>query len=185
MRTKCLSLVAVALSLLFADSTAAQGPMVGVEPIVVTLSALPPGNIFERFYPNVFDLAHPKKLTFQGAVTNANLNQPAFVDLWFDWIDPADPVGTPPRTSGIFPIDLAPGASISYGSPLGPPAIMYTIPFCPPQVSIHIQNNGPGQPVIVDGLFIHECLIPEPATGTLLGMGLMGIAGAMRRRRTR
>jgi hypothetical protein len=154
--------------------------MVGIEPIVATLPATPPENVFERFYPNVFDPVHPKKFTFMGAVTNGSATAPAFVDLWFDWIDPAMP--TPPKTSPIFPIDLPPGGTVPIGLPGGPPAIMYTIPFCPPQVSIHIQNNGPGQPVIIEGTFIHEC-IPEPGTATLGGLALLGLTSVVRRRR--
>jgi hypothetical protein len=186
MSTKLSVLAATAAVFLAVAPAAAQtGPMIGIEQIVVTLSAQPPGNVFEQFYPNAFDLVHPKKFTFEGVITNGSPQVPAFVDLWFDWIDPRDPIGTPPKTSPIFPIDVPPGGLVSIGLPGGPPAIMYTIPFCPPQVSIHIQNNGPGQPVVVEGRFIHECLIPEPATGTLLGIGLLGLASSMRRRRTR
>jgi len=184
MNAKKIGLLALALAIALSIHAApvARAQMVGIEPIVATLGALPPTNVFERFYPNEFDLLRQKRFTFIGTVTNANLQQPAFVDLWFDWIDPRDPQGTPPRITGVFPIDLAPGQSKSYGGPTGLPPITTTIPICPPQVSIHIQNNGPGQPVIVDGTFIHECLIPEPATATLGGLAMLALATAARRR---
>jgi len=178
------SLTLLVFALTFAVQIAEQArcQTIGVEPIVATLGATPPGNVFEQFYPNEFDLTHPKRFTFTGTFTNANLQQPAFVDLWFDWIDPRDPAGTPPRTTGVFPIDLAAGEAKTYGGRLGLPAITTTIPFCPPQVSIHIQNNGPGGPVIVDGVFTHECLIPEPGALLLGTIGLAGLIGVWRRR---
>ena len=184
MNARIFGLSALALAILLATpgATLAQGPMVGIEPIITTLGPLPPGNVFEQFYPNEFDLNRPKRFTFFGAITNANVQQPAFVDLWFDWIDPRDPPGTPPRTTGIFPIDLAPG-QVRTIPPTAP--ITTTIPICPPQVSIHIQNNGPGGPVIVDGTFTHECLIPEPATATLGGLALLGLATVARKGRRR
>ena len=151
-----------------------------IEPIVATLGALPPGNVFEAFYPNEFDLTLKKRVSFVGAFTNANIQQPAFVDVWFDWIDPRDPAGTPPHTTGIFPVDLAPGQVKTF---LAAAPITTLLPFCPPQVSIHIQNNGPGQPVIVDGTFIHQCLIPEPATLGLAGLCSLGLVALRRKRR--
>jgi MYXO-CTERM domain-containing protein len=156
--------------------------MIGIEPIVATLPPLPPDNVFERFYPNVFDPLHPKKFTFTGTVINGSQTAPAFVDLWFDWIDPSDPPPPPVRTSPVFPIDVPPGGTVPVGLPGGPPPIMFTIPFCPPQVSIHIQNNGPGGPVIIEGTFVHEC-IPEPSTVALGGLALLGLATAGWRRR--
>jgi hypothetical protein len=176
----CLSIIAIGLFLFLSGAALAQGPMVGIEPITAILPATPPGNVFERFYPNVFDPVHPKKFTFTGTVANGSATAPAFVDLWFDWIDPAMP--TPPKTSPVFPIDLPPGGTVPIGLPGGPPPIMFTIPFCPPQVSIHIQNNGPGEPVIVEGTFIHEC-IPEPGASTLGALATLGMATVARRRR--
>ena len=174
-----LAALAVSAVLIANERASAQFPP-DVEQIVATLSATPPGNVFEQFYPD-HNLPAPyfKVFSFFGSVTNASTQQPAFVDLWFDWIDPSDPSGTPPRTSGIFPIDLAPGA-VRTIPPTAP--ITFTLPFCPPQVSIHIQNNGPGQPVIVNGTFIHECRIPEPGTATLVGLCVAGLGGAARRR---
>lgn len=174
-----LTLVALGFAFFLHCVDQARGQMIANEPIVVTLSAQPPGNVFEQFYPNDFDLTHPKRFTFTGAVTNASVQQPAFVDLWFDWIDPRDPGGTPPHTSGIFPIDLAPGAVKTF-TPAAP--ITFTIPFCPPQVSFHIQNNGPGQPVIVDGIFTHECLVPEPCALLLSAISSIGLLVVRRRR---
>jgi MYXO-CTERM domain-containing protein len=177
-------MLALAACALLRTAAAGQVPMIGIEPIAATLTATPPTNVFERFYPNVFDLEHPKRLTFQGAISNADANLSAFVDLWFDWIDPRDPVGTPPHTSPVIPIDLAPLTSVPFGLPGGPPAITFMIPFCPPQVSIHIQNNGPGAPVVIEGQFIHEC-IPEPSTFALAGLAGLGLAVTGRRRRAR
>lgn len=171
---------AVAVCLLLASTSLAQGPMTSTELITALLSGVAPGNVFEQFYPNVFDLDHPKKLTFQGFIGNQSATQPAFVDLWFDWIDPRIPGET--QTSPVIPIDLDPLSTVPFGLPGGPPAIMFTIPFCPPQVSIHIQNNGPGQLVVVEGQFIHEC-IPEPGTIALASFALGAIAFAGRRRR--
>ena len=178
-----LTLFGLTLALLSMSTDQARGQVASSEPILVTLSSLPPGNVFENFYPNEFDLARQKRFTFTGSFTNADLQQPAFVDLWFDWTDPRDPAGTPPRTTGIFPIDLAPGQVKTYG--LGAlPAITTTIPICPPQVSIHIQNNGPGQPVVVDGTFTHECLVPEPCAAILAALGTIGLLAVRRRRAT-
>jgi hypothetical protein len=175
-----LSAIAIGLFLILSCPALAQGPMVGIEPIAAILPATPPDNVFERFYPNVFDPVHPKKFTFTGTVTNGSTSAPAFVDLWFDWIDPTMP--TPPKTSPVFPIDVPPGGTVPIGLPGGPPPIMFTIPFCPQQVSIHIQNNGPGQPVVIEGTFIHEC-IPEPATATLGALATLSVATMVRRRR--
>lgn len=179
MNTKAILPVAVALLVLgFTRPSIALEPP-SIEPIVVTLSATPPGNVFEAFYPNEFDLIHVKELTFLGAITNANQELPAFVDLWFDWIDPRDP--THPQTSPVFPIDLGPLQTNNYGAAGALPPIKYTIPFCPPQVSIHIQNNGPGQPVVIDGQFIHQC-VPEPGTLALFAIGSVGLLALAKRR---
>jgi hypothetical protein len=135
-----------------------------IEPISALLG--PPGSpdsTFEQFYPNEFDIVHQKLLTFSGTLQNLSTFQPAFVDLSFDWIDPINFPTPTTQFSQVFPINLAPGQLLTI--PATNP-ITFTIPFCPPEVSIHIQNNGPGFPVAIEGTFTHECLrppVPEPA----------------------
>jgi hypothetical protein len=176
-----LSIYSLVVAIVSMTTSWTNAQMVGVEPIVVTLHSQPPGNVFEQYYPNTFDPNHPKNLFFTGVFTNADLQQPAFVDFWFDWIDLTGQT----QQSGVFPIDLAPGQAKAYGVPGAVlPPIRFQIPFCPERVSVHIQNNGPGQPVVVDGLFTHIC-IPEPSSMLLAGLGLAGVGVvALRRRRS-
>ena len=176
MNAKRVALVALAFSafLIARERASAQSFPPDVELITTTI---PAGGSFEQFYPD-HNLPQPffKEFTFFGTMTNASTQQPAFVDLWFDWLVP----GLPPQTSGIFPIDLAPGEvrTIPEAAP-----IKFVLPFCPPQVSIHIQNNGPGQPVVVAGTFIHECrIIPEPSTLALGGVCAVLLSAARRRK---
>jgi hypothetical protein len=174
--------VSAFLSLALADKSSAQtGGPIGIETIVATL---PSGGTFEQFYPNVFDLQHPKRLTFQGAIINGSTFAPTTVYFWFDWRDPRLQPPNDLFTSTPLQIPLGPGQSINPGGPTGPPPFEFIIPFCPPQVSIHIENNGQAQPLIIEGTFIHEC-IPEPATAGLAACGLALVAGAAHRRRDR
>jgi hypothetical protein len=157
----------------------ARSQVVHSESINANLSAVAPGNVFEQYYPNAISLNHPKRLSFAGTVTNIDVVDFTTVFLWFDWIDPRDPLGAPPRLSSIFPFDLAPGSSRLFGIG-GQPAIMSTIDICPPQVSIHIHNNGPGVPVRVIGTFTHECPVPEPSAFAIGAISLVGFLFARR-----
>lgn len=165
-RIKYVCLAALAAALPTIGTANAQ--MIGVEPIALSLQ---PGQVFEQFFPNEFDPFHPKKLTFNGILQIVDQpNMPADVEIWFDWFDLTGmPVISPPEHYIIDP----------FVPPL-PIMQMFTIPFCPQQVSLHIQNNGPGGPVIVEGIFTHEC-IPEPSTMLLGSLAAVGLFAARRR----
>ena len=177
-RNLILCLVVALVSLGATSAYAGIPPMSSTETIVATVV---PGQPLELFFPNFFDLDHHKDLTFTGIFQNLDPQQPSFGDFWFDWIDPTGM----PATSPIVPIDLHPGETLTVGLPgaVRPP-ITFTIPFCPPQVSIHYQNNGPSTGVLIEGQFTHTC-VPEPSSMLLAGLSLAGVGlVALRRRRS-
>ncbi|MBX3425421.1 MAG: PEP-CTERM sorting domain-containing protein [Pirellulales bacterium] len=173
---KVAALVCFLLAATFSSSV--SGQLIGIEPIGDPTAPviIVPGQPFEQFYPNVFDLDHPKKLTFEGVIINDDPNnRPGEVAIWFDWLDIMGGISTSPPVVHT----IVPGVPTDL---FGPSAPMWIIPYCPPQVSIHIEALGPGFPLAVNGVFIHECLIPEPAT---VGLGTLGFAcffAALRRR---
>ena len=172
----------VAVALLTSIAEAQTGGTIGIEPIV---TSIPPGGTFEQFYPNVFDLDHPKRLSFEGSIGNGSTSAPALVYFWSVWLAPRVPPPKDVFASPPLQIPLQPGQVITFGSTSGTPPLEFLIPFCPPQVSIHIENRGQTGPVFVEGLFIHECLIPEPATGGLAAITAAGLAVVLRTRRSR
>ena len=187
------STVAVSLIALVVAVTAARaqtgGPVTAVEPIGPFVVV--PGQPIELFFDNHFDLDHPKSLYFTGSFTNLDLVQISIGDFWFDWIDPATPGVV--QTSPLIAVDLDPGQSRVYVAPDAPgfdpdSPLVFTIPFCPPRVSLHYDNRGPSQGVLVEGFFVHECQVPkvpEPSTVVLAGLSLAGLGVvALRRRRS-
>jgi len=157
-RTRFGLMAAIATALCGASAAWAHLVIEPIGPIV--LQPVPgPGNEFEAFFPNEFDTIHNKELKFEGVLQNLG---PAGtrVDLFFDWLNPfTGQVEFGP----LAHITINGGETQTYG---GPTAITYTIPYCPPQVSIHIANVSTGGPVFVQGTFSHECLnetVPEPA----------------------
>jgi hypothetical protein len=99
----------------------------------------------------------------------------ANVVVWFDWLDPrlpGVPQTTPPESSIVPPG----GAPFEYFTPI------HFIPFCPPELSIHIQNDGPGGPISFSGAVTHITSgIPEPSAVALSVIGLLATVTAIRR----
>jgi len=151
----------------------AQGPTVGIETIMELLGQ---GMPVERKFSNEFDLLHAKSLTFEGTIAftdPVNLT-PVNVQIWFDWIDPRLP--GQPQTS--------PSQTYQVAGQIVPVTQTYVIPFCPPEVSLHLQHDGPGQTAIrVLGTFTHACLIPEPGAAALCYLGAAGFFAVWRRHR--
>ena len=138
--------------------------------IVVPIGAttVSSGHPLDIISPNVFDPFHPKELKFTADIQPLSVPPVAPLLLTFDWIDLGGGVVV------TAPIDLTPfvgGGSFT---------IPWTIPFCPQQVSLHLETQDP-QGYLVVGVFTHECLIPEPAEYATIGaLGLVGL-GAVRR----
>ena len=136
------------------------------------------GQPITLFFGNHFDLDHPKDLLFKGTATLLNPSGVTeSLNIWFDWYDPNSGgfATTPPET---FSLDTN-GAP----TPLGP--MTFTIPFCPPEVSLHFEI--PQSPVLStvfsQGEFWHTCRIPEPSSLLLAGLGLAGLGIVAHRRR--
>ncbi|MCA9237368.1 MAG: hypothetical protein KDA44_17965 [Planctomycetales bacterium] len=175
-------LVFLAATLLVAVGAAkpAAGQIIGIEPIGDPLAPLivVPGQPINMFFPNIADPTHPKKMTFEGTLINDDpLNHDAEFHLWFDWDDAA--------TGGIstsppFIYTLPAGVPEKLGGATAP---MWTIPYCPPRVSIHFEIVGPDGVVAVNGLFTHECIIPEPGSLALAFAACAGLAAFVRPRR--
>lgn len=132
-----------------------------------------PNGPLEMWFPNVFDLNHPKLVKFEGFAWSLNpTGQAQPLELAFDYLDVSgQQVYIPIKSfSGL------PGTMITISE-------SYTIPFCPERVSIHFSTEDQyGYQVV--GQFTHEC-IPEPEQiGLLAGLGVLGF-GAYRRLRQR
>jgi hypothetical protein len=146
------------------------GPVAGREDVTGLVGPQAP---LEMWFPNVFDLDHPKLVKFEGFAWSLNpTGQARPLELAFDYLDVTG--------QQVF-ISIN-----SFSGPAGtiiPISESYEIPFCPERVSIHFTTQDAiGYQVV--GQFTHQC-IPEPAQiGLLAGLGMMGL-GAYRRFRQR
>jgi hypothetical protein len=165
-----LGLLAMAMA---ATLTLRAQPIANTEPINGFAG---PNGPLELWFPNVFDPAHPKLLTFQGQAwwTGPLTASPESLKLTFDYTDLA---GQNVYLPGWDFLPPGPGSPIVID-------VSALLPFCPPQVSIHFETRD-GFGYEISGTFTHEC-IPEPVHyGLMAGLGLLGLVGYRRSRRLR
>lgn len=101
---------------------------------------------FDAVWPNEFDPFHSKLISLD--MLAVDTDGPTTIDVVFDWIDLTGAVDFSPT----FTFDLLPGANDI--------DVSYTIPFCPQQVSLHIESPDT-LPIVVNGTFTHICQTPE------------------------
>lgn len=129
------------------------------------------GAPIDLFFPNI---VHPfpsvKVLQFTGDATN-NGSSVADLAIHFDYLDPAGNLIVVPLPN-FYHNALPPGAITTINA--GPT----TLPYCPPQVSIHFELLTPGE-VVFQGIYDHTCIpIPEPSAAAMLSIaGIAGFAG--------
>lgn len=134
-------------------------------PIDVTIVQNQPVEIVR---PNFFDPKHPKILELHGVL--AGPAPGGILDIFFDWIDPNGEKQTSPVQQ--FPF-----------SPNSPNLVdmVFTIPFCPQEVSVDFRLEN-AEAVRFVGNFTHTCVVPEPSTMLMAGLGGLGLILAARRR---
>lgn len=142
-----------------AVSTHAQLPPPMKATEIISGITVVPGQPIDLWFPNAYDPLFRKYMYFEGTIGGPP--QSGGLLFWFDWTDPnGQPVNSPQRT-------LQPGTVFED----------IWIPFCPERVSIHFEVP-PGTstaPFTVEGVFVHECIIPEPSEyAALAGLGLIG-----------
>lgn len=158
MKIRLCGLACVASSLLLN----AGAPMAKAEFVTQPISGfLFPGESIDAFFPEEPDTIHQKTLTFEGNIQNTSFTLPSTMEFWFDWIDDSTIVTTVPQVFTLLTVGT--GNNFRFFSSSDGTALTYTIPFCPPEVSIHWRNLGPGGPVSVSGTFTYTC-VPEPIT---------------------
>lgn len=161
--------VFVLLALLTAAAPRAAADQDAIGPVTIAF-----GQPLDLFFPNmVHPLPSVKVLQFTGDAIN---NGPNVADLaiHFDYIDPLGNLIVVPLPN-FYHNALPPGVITTINA--GPT----TLPYCPPQVSIHFELLTPGE-VQFQGIYDHTCIpIPEPSSLALLGVAVL--AAAARRRR--
>lgn len=169
MKMKIVSRLALAVTLVGLSFTQAQagGPVIGIEDIEGVVG---PNESIDMWFPNIFDLRHPKLLHFKAEASNDH-NNPAKVGVKFDWLGVDGQVNFSP----LFELEI-PGAG-------GIIEARYMIDFCPERVSLHVRTPD-GQDTIhkIRGRFVHECMVPEPSSALVAGLGALGGLGFLRRR---
>lgn len=129
---------------------------------------LSPFQPYEAWFPNVFDPLHPKLLTldvFAGSVSPfpGTPGQPTEVTFKFDWRNLSG--GTEYSPEWKWNVD---GTSLTHLQ------ATYLIPYCPQEVSIHFETSD-SHVGLLDGTFVHECMVPEASeSAMLMGMGALG-----------
>ena len=101
---------------------------------------------FDAVWPNEFDPFHPKLILLD--MVAVNTDGPTTIDVVFDWFD----LGGGLEFSPPITVDLLPGVNDI--------DLAYTIPFCPDQVSLHIESPATW-PIVLSGTFTHICQTPE------------------------
>lgn len=139
-------------------------PVAQTVPLDVTIVQNQP---IELLFPNVFDLDHPKVLELHGVLSGP---APGFLAIFFDWFDTAGIK----QTSPVQQFPFFPGA-------VNQVDMTFTIPFCPPQVSVDFRLAN-ADVVRFVGEFTHTC-IPEPSTYAMSGMALIGLGCVAWRKR--
>ena len=120
-------------------------------------------NVLDFTFTEVPDFDGHKDLTFEGSIQNASLTSGASILFWFDWVDLDSTVHiSSPQEFTLGPVGS--GANAQFFT--GPTALTYSIPYCPPEISVHFVNDTPGvppgaPPVFVSGTFTYAC-VPEP-----------------------
>lgn len=166
--------VLAVLVLLFA-ATPAQAQLEPIGP-----KTLAPLENFGTIWVNLIP-PHPDHKEFQFTGT-ASVPAGALSILQIDF-DYLDSLGQ----TQLLPAPNSP-LTILGGAPQMIDSGIYTLPFCPQVVSLHLTNLSPSVPIDVVGIFRHECFpLPEPSSWAmgLVGSVAAGLAAWRKRRRAR
>lgn len=132
------------------------------------------GQSVDFYYPNVLPPhADHKQLDAFFAIFNPG--DPALLEVAFDYLDNDGNTVIVPLAQS--PLTILPRGTFPYT--VGP----VTLPFCPPQVSLHLKLIQGDFIEIQEGRFTHVCIpVPEPTAAGAVAVGAVGLAVACRRR---
>lgn len=155
----------------FNSSPEAYAQTESIGPVIVV-----PGQTIDLFYDNqVIPPPNQKVLQFSGTALNPAPDVDSSLIVGFDYLDPATGARVdlvPPN----MPLTIPPG---THNIDAGP----WIIDFCPEQVSLHL-SIADGDDLEVVGVFDHRCVVPEPCSLALAGLGSLLLLGLALRRRS-